>query len=71
MGEACTARDSASRDCATLMTDLSPRLDAAGPEAAGDWAGQALAGADEVGRTEPSSRRRPASVTMPGSRDGR
>ncbi|WP_207803068.1 hypothetical protein [Roseicella frigidaeris] len=51
------------------LHDLSPlldHLDAAGPETAGDWAGQALARADEVRRPEPGSRPR---VRMPGSRD--
>jgi error-prone DNA polymerase len=53
------------------LVDLSPlldHLDAAEPEAAGDWAGQALARANEVRRPEPGSRR-PTRVRMPGSRD--
>ncbi|RAI55926.1 OB-fold nucleic acid binding domain-containing protein [Roseicella frigidaeris] len=55
------------------LLDLSPlvdRLDAAGREAVGDWAGQALARADEVRKPELGSRR-PARIRMPGSRDFR
>lgn len=52
------------------LSALLDRLDAAEPEAAGDWAGQALARADEVRRPEPGSRR-PARVKMPGSGDFR